>query len=158
MALNLGQFFSLPSILPSFLLFTTAPAACGTVGGLGVQSELQLPATATAMPAPSRVCDLCHSLRQCWILNPVSRAGDQTCVLMDTYPTEPRWEPQGAPLPSPGLVSIPVLGIPPVWGSRLCGCPQPLPLSFPLPLEKSSLISYELRFKAQLEFLCGSVG
>ena len=37
---------------------------------LGVQSELQLPAstTATAMLDPSCICDLHHSSRQCWIL------------------------------------------------------------------------------------------
>ena len=38
---------------------------------LGVESELQLPAyaTATAMPDLSCVCDLHHSSWQCWILN-----------------------------------------------------------------------------------------
>ena len=29
-------------------------------------------ATATAMPDPSRICDLHRSLWQCWILNPLS--------------------------------------------------------------------------------------
>ena len=56
------------------------------ISRLGVQSELQLPAytTATAMPDLSLVCDLHHSLWQCWILNPLSKARDQTCVLMHT--------------------------------------------------------------------------
>ena len=50
---------------------------------LGVESELQLPAytTATATSDLSRVCD--HSSGQHRILNPLSRAGDGTCVLMD---------------------------------------------------------------------------
>ena len=53
---------------------------------LRVKSELELPAyaTATAMPDPSRICDLHHSSQQCWILNPLSKARDQTCILMDT--------------------------------------------------------------------------
>ena len=51
---------------------------------LGVESELQLPAyaTATATQDPSRVCSLHHSSRQCRILNPLSEARDQTCNLM----------------------------------------------------------------------------
>ena len=45
----------------------------------GVESELQLPAyaTATATPDPSRVCNLHHSSWQCWILNPLSKAKDR---------------------------------------------------------------------------------
>ena len=45
---------------------------------LGVESELQLLAcaTATAMEDLSHVCDLRHSSRQCWILNPLSEARD----------------------------------------------------------------------------------
>ena len=43
-----------------------------------VKSELQLLAytTATATPDLSRVCDLHHSLQQCWILNLLSEARD----------------------------------------------------------------------------------
>ena len=57
------------------------------VPGLGVKSELQLQAyaTATAMPDPScLICNLHHSSRQCQILNPLTEAKDQTCILMDT--------------------------------------------------------------------------
>ena len=52
---------------------------------LGVKLELQLlaHATATAMPELSLFCDLHHSLRQRWILNPLSEAGDQTSILME---------------------------------------------------------------------------
>ena len=53
---------------------------------LGVTSELQLPAyaTATATPDPRLACDLPHSSGQCWILNPVTEAKDQTHILMGT--------------------------------------------------------------------------
>ena len=47
---------------------------------LGVQSELQLQAyaTATATPDLSRFFDLHHSSRQCRIFNPLINARDQT--------------------------------------------------------------------------------
>ena len=53
---------------------------------LGVESELWLLAyaTARAMSDWSRVSDLHHSSKQCQILNPLSKAKDRTCVLMDT--------------------------------------------------------------------------
>ena len=56
------------------------------VPGLGVESELQLPAyiTATAMPDPTCVFDLHHSSWQRQILNPLSKARDWTYILMDT--------------------------------------------------------------------------
>ena len=45
---------------------------------LGVESELQLlaTATATAMRDPSCFCDLLHSSQQHWIFNPLSKARD----------------------------------------------------------------------------------
>ena len=54
------------------------------VPGLGIESELQLPATATAtaMQDPSCICDLHHSSRQHRILTPLNRARDPTCILM----------------------------------------------------------------------------
>ena len=53
---------------------------------LRVESELQLLAhvTATATPDLSCLCDLHHSSRQCWILNPLSEARDRTRILMVT--------------------------------------------------------------------------
>ena len=50
------------------------------------QCELQLPVyvTATAMPDPDCICDLHCSLWQGWILNPLSKARDGTCILVDT--------------------------------------------------------------------------
>ena len=52
---------------------------------LGIESELQLLAyaTATATWDLSCICDLYHSAWQRWILNPLSRARDQTSILMD---------------------------------------------------------------------------
>ena len=52
---------------------------------LGVESELQLQAyaTATAMPDLSCVCDLHHSSQQRWILDPLSEARDSARNLMD---------------------------------------------------------------------------
>ena len=53
---------------------------------LGVELELQLLAytTAAATRDLSCICDLHHSSWQCWILNPLSKARDRTCILMDT--------------------------------------------------------------------------
>ena len=53
---------------------------------LGIESELQLSAyaTATATPDLSHICSLYHSSRQCWSLNPLSAARNQTHILMDT--------------------------------------------------------------------------
>ena len=50
------------------------------VPGLGVKSELQLQgyATATATPDLSHMCDLCCSLQQRQILNPLKEARDRT--------------------------------------------------------------------------------
>ena len=52
---------------------------------LGVESELPLLAytTATETQGLSCVYNLHHISQQCWILNPLSKARDQTCNLMD---------------------------------------------------------------------------
>ena len=59
----------------------------------GVKSELQLPVhtTATATRDPSRVCNLHHSSQQYWILNPLSKARDQTLNLVDTNQFITHW-------------------------------------------------------------------
>ena len=53
---------------------------------LGVEWELQLLtyATATATPDPRLICNLHHSSWQCRIPNPLSKARDQTWILMGT--------------------------------------------------------------------------
>ena len=53
---------------------------------LGVESELQLlaSATATATWDPSHPCNLHGSSQQHWILNPLTGARDPTPILLDT--------------------------------------------------------------------------
>ena len=65
--------------------------------GLGVELELQLLAyaTATATQDLTCACDLYHSSWRHWILNPLSRARDGTCILwilVGFITTEPQWE------------------------------------------------------------------
>ena len=64
-----------------YLFLRAAP-----VPRLGVEMQLQLPVytTATAMKDLSFICGLHHSSWQCWILNPLTEARDQTHVLTDT--------------------------------------------------------------------------
>ena len=52
--------------------------AAKEVPGLGVELDLQLPAYAAAAATqdPNHICDLCCSLWQCGILNPLSEARD----------------------------------------------------------------------------------
>ena len=66
-------------------LFREAPGHM-EVPRLGVETDLQLLAyiTAIAMPDPSLICDLHLSSWQHWVLNPLSKAKDRTCVLMDS--------------------------------------------------------------------------
>ena len=56
------------------------------ISRLGIKSELQVPAYTTAIATwdLSWVCNLCHSLRQHWIPNPLSETWDWTSILMDT--------------------------------------------------------------------------
>ena len=70
----------------SFSLFLGPHPQHMEVPRLGVELELQLSAytIATAMWDPSHVFDLHHSSWQCWILNPLGKARDQTYILMDT--------------------------------------------------------------------------
>ena len=67
---------------------------------LEVESELQLPVypTATEMPDPRRVCNLHQSSQQCWILDRLSKARDQTCVLMETSWACCGWDTTGTPV------------------------------------------------------------
>ena len=69
-----------------FLVFLGLHPQQMEVPRLGVKLKLQLLAytTATAIPDLSCVCNLCHSSQQHQVLNSLSEARDQTCVLMDT--------------------------------------------------------------------------
>ena len=73
------------SIKNSFFFFFRTTGAAYEVPGLGVESELQLPAytIATAMWGPSHICNLHHSSQQCGITDPLIEAGDQTRILTD---------------------------------------------------------------------------
>ena len=67
------------------LLFSFQSFIC-SIPGLGVKSELQLlaSATATATQDLSGICDLHHSSPQGQILNPLSEARYGTHIFMDT--------------------------------------------------------------------------
>ena len=55
-------------------------------------------ATATATPHPSHVFNLHHHSWQQRLLNPLSKARDRTCILMDTSQIHFRWATMGTPL------------------------------------------------------------
>ena len=76
-------FWDFFSFFLSFVLCRAATMAYGGSPARG-QLELQLPAytTATKTWDLSRVCDLHHNSQQCRILNPLSKARDQTHNLM----------------------------------------------------------------------------
>ena len=78
---------------PFFLVFLGPHLRHMDVPRLWVESELQLPAytTATAARDLSHICDLHHGSRQHWILSPLSKTRDQTCILMDTRQVGNRW-------------------------------------------------------------------
>ena len=62
---------------PIIFLFTTTPAACGIFQARAqIRAAAEAYATATATLGPSHICDLCCSLQQCQILNPLSKARD----------------------------------------------------------------------------------
>ena len=65
---------------------------------LGDESELKLLAYTTATWDPSRICDLHHSSWQCWILDPLSEARDQTQVFMDPSQVCCCWAMMGTPM------------------------------------------------------------
>ena len=65
---------------------------------LGVQSKLQLPTYTTATWYLSRSCDLHYSSWQCKILNPLSKARDSTCILMDASQIRLHRAMMGTPL------------------------------------------------------------
>ena len=75
-------FFPFPFFF--FFFFLELHSQYTDVPWLGVQSELQLPAYATAIatPEPSHVCNLHHSSQQHQILNPLMEGRDQTHTLM----------------------------------------------------------------------------
>ena len=85
--IGLGKliFFLFLFICLFFWIFKASPVTM-EVPRLGVKSELQLPATATAtaMLDLSYACNLYHSSQQHWILDLLSKARNRTHILMDT--------------------------------------------------------------------------
>ena len=75
-----------PYLMYFFLSFLRLHLWHMEVPRLGVELELQLLAytTATATPDPSHIGNLHCSSQQCQILNPMSKARDLTCILVDT--------------------------------------------------------------------------
>ena len=62
-----------------------SPVAYGSSQARGrIRAAAEAYATATANQDLSIICDLCCSLWQHRILNPLSKARDQNCILMDT--------------------------------------------------------------------------
>ena len=94
-----------------FLLFLGPHLLHMEVPRLGVELQLQLLAfnTATEVLDPSHICDLCHSLWQCQILNPLSEARDCTHILMDTSQVCYHWATMGTPSAIPPLSFLFVL-------------------------------------------------
>ena len=67
-----------------FLLSRATAAAHGTYGSFQARGQIRAaPAYTTAKQDLSHICDLCCSLWQCQILKPLSKARDQTCILME---------------------------------------------------------------------------
>ena len=75
----------LNSFIFKFFLFRAAPAVYGS-SQVGIKLELHLLvyATAVEMTDLSHIHNLCCSLWQWQILNPLNKARDWTCILMDT--------------------------------------------------------------------------
>ena len=73
-------------IIIIFFFFLVLPLWHMKVPRLMVELELQVLAltTATEIPVLSCICNLCFSFQQHQILNPVSKARDWTCILIDT--------------------------------------------------------------------------
>ena len=68
-----------------FFLFTATPTAYGTPWArIQIRVAVAVYTTAKATRDPRRICNLCHSLWQCQILNPLSKARDGTHILKET--------------------------------------------------------------------------
>jgi len=72
-------------ILFYFIIFTATPVAYGSSQTrVRIEATAEGYATATATPHPNHTFDLCHSLQQCRILNPLSKARNRTRILTKT--------------------------------------------------------------------------
>ena len=68
-----------------FFLFIVSPAYGSSWVRGPIRAAAVTYATATTL-VPNRICDLCCSLQQCWILNPLRESRDWTwpCILTET--------------------------------------------------------------------------
>ena len=82
---HLVQETSLPCLLSLEHIRCALPGMCSP--GFRVELELQRQAYAagTATSNSSLICNLSLSLWQCWILNPLSKARDQTRILQTLF-------------------------------------------------------------------------
>ena len=81
-----GVVFSLKKEGNFFFFFLGLHLQRVEVPRLGAKSELQLQAYTTTTMDLSRICNLHCSFWQHWILNPLSEARDQTCIVTETMP------------------------------------------------------------------------
>ena len=63
--------------------FRAAPMACGSSQSRG-RTGAAAAGLCQSHRNSSHVCNLHHSSQQCWIPNPLSRARNRTCILLDT--------------------------------------------------------------------------
>ena len=84
------------------------------VPSLGVKLELQLPVYTTAVQDLSCICSLYHSSQECRIPNPLSKARDQTHILMDTSQIGFCFAPTETPDSSASEWPPPFLGLGPI--------------------------------------------
>ena len=62
----------------------TTPVTDGSSqAGVKLGASAEAYTTATAKPVPSHICNLYHSLQQCQIFNPLSKARDRTHTLTE---------------------------------------------------------------------------
>ena len=74
-----------PHLCFSFFIFTATSMACGSSQARGrIRAAPAGLRCSHSNAGSSHICDLCHSLGQCWILNPLSKVADGTRILMDT--------------------------------------------------------------------------
>ena len=114
-----------PSLLNLFIfiffLFFRAPLSAYGNSRQGTKSELQLPAyiTATATQDPRHACDLHHSSWQCCILNTLSKARNQTQILMATSQVHYHCATMGTP-----INFLKGIGSDEFWVPVILSCPQ----------------------------------
>ena len=78
------SYFVVLSCFVLFLLFSATSAGYECSQARGQVRPLPAYATAIATPDLSRIFDLHHSSRQCWISDPLGKTRDWTRILMDT--------------------------------------------------------------------------